>query len=103
VATGCLEVRAVVSTGVPDREASSGPVGRRFDRPGDERERDTWQGVSQGCGAHQGSRARLGVRVRRRGGSDAWRRSGARGAVASATSCVPARTVAVEATLTRFF
>jgi hypothetical protein len=41
--------------------------------------------------------------VQRCGGGDAWRCSGAWGAVASATSRVPARTVAVQAALTKFF
>jgi hypothetical protein len=61
------------------------------------------RGCPEGAAHGPGSQARLGVRVRRCGGSDVWQRSGARGAVASATSRVPARTVAVPATLTRFF
>jgi hypothetical protein len=36
VGTGCLEVCVAVSAGVPGREASGRPAGRRFSRPGDE-------------------------------------------------------------------
>jgi hypothetical protein len=67
-APGRLEVRAAASAGVPGREASGGPAGRRLGRPGDERKRGAWQGVSRGCGARTrvtGPPRRPGTAVRR--------------------------------------
>jgi hypothetical protein len=47
---GCLEVRATASVGVPDREASGGPAGRRFGRPATSESAARGRGLSRGYG-----------------------------------------------------